>query len=116
MIPRYFDAEISAALHKLTSVFIDGLTRVYPDMVCASDINGARGCGYFLSRFLTKAPALKHLRLNFQQYDKEEAERVLLWLADTATDTSPNDMDSLTSLDVSFFSLNACQRKTDSWI
>jgi len=116
MIPRYFDAEISAALHKLTSILLDGLTNAFPDSVFVSNVDPACECGYFLSRFLVKVPALKHLRLNFKKYHLEAAEKVLLWLASTATDTSPNHTDSLAALDVSFILLNACVRKTDSRI
>ncbi|KAI1111013.1 hypothetical protein F5Y14DRAFT_426806 [Nemania sp. NC0429] len=90
-IPDRFDAAISLALGKLTSIFLDSLGGEEPYILvadCGGRADPIIGSGYFLSRFLVKAPALEHLRLNFQSYDRDSTQRLLSWLADALE--SPN--------------------------
>ncbi|KAI1422418.1 hypothetical protein F5Y12DRAFT_786795 [Xylaria sp. FL1777] len=84
-IPDRFDARISTALSKLTTIFLDHLTEEHPWFWVRSACNNTEpvmGIGYFLSRFLVKATSLEHLRLNFQSYQPRSIASMLLWLAD----------------------------------
>ncbi|KAI0965660.1 hypothetical protein F4678DRAFT_452145 [Xylaria arbuscula] len=85
-IPNRFDAGISLALTKLTTIFLDHLSDERPWMWVHHKDDATRivgEVGYFLSRFLTKVPALEHLRLNFQLCDMYRVEKLLSWLAGT---------------------------------
>ncbi|KAI1275252.1 hypothetical protein F5Y07DRAFT_370242 [Xylaria sp. FL0933] len=90
-IPDRFDTAISLALSKLTTIFLDNLSqeRTY---FWARDVDGradpVASLGYFLSRFLTRASALDHLRLNLQSYSTRAAGDFLLWLAGARTDST----------------------------
>lgn len=61
------------------------------------------GVSFFLSRFLLKAPALEHLRLNFQTYRIDGIEDFLCWLAEipSAGDGIASGMDDYKAIDVS---------------
>ncbi|KAI0430411.1 hypothetical protein F5Y09DRAFT_229615 [Xylaria sp. FL1042] len=102
-IPDRFDASISLALGKLTTIFLDNLGEEKP-WFWVRDLYGlgapAIGVGYFLSRFLVKASSLEHLRLNFQSYNLNSVEKLLLWLAGAwkdSTDPMQKPEDSLAS-------------------
>ncbi|KAI1179464.1 hypothetical protein F4777DRAFT_477864 [Nemania sp. FL0916] len=108
-IPNRLEAEISLALSKLTTIFLDGLDGGIPCVyVNDRSVNHdpTIGVGYFLSRFLTRASALEHLRLNFQFCTRESILRLLEWLGsgtDDLTSTSTNEQDPLASANVSGF-------------
>ncbi|KAI1133641.1 hypothetical protein F5Y10DRAFT_228248 [Nemania abortiva] len=83
-IPRHFEAVVSLALSRLTTLLLDGLTEqvLWSElMVRGDDGNAIIAAGYFLSRFLARTPGLEHLRLNFQTYKRSSTERFLTWLA-----------------------------------
>ncbi|KAI0388854.1 hypothetical protein F5Y17DRAFT_451297 [Xylariaceae sp. FL0594] len=101
MIPRHYTAEISAALSKLTTLFLDGLTSEYSDSIFTSDGKPALRIGYFLSRFIVEAPGLKHLRLNFHKYGNVNAEDFLLWLSRPAAGTTMDRTSSVVELGTS---------------
>ncbi|KAI3332085.1 hypothetical protein HD806DRAFT_180302 [Xylariaceae sp. AK1471] len=102
-IPQRFDAGISSALSKLTAIFVDGLMDQHPRFLVGDSTAPLEGSGYFLSRFLVKAPALEHLRLNFQGYNELSTGRFLLWLAETprTTDAKIPPIDSLATTEAS---------------
>ncbi|KAI0811627.1 hypothetical protein GGR55DRAFT_677845 [Xylaria sp. FL0064] len=102
-IPDRFDAAVSLALSKLTTIFLDNLSQDRL-LFWARDVDGrtghVEGVGYFLSRFLKKASALEHLRLNFQSYSTRASTDFLLWLGGArrdSTDPMRKPEDSLAS-------------------
>lgn len=106
-IPSRFDAAISLALSKLTTIFLDSLGGEEP-YILVGDVGGRTnpivGSGYFLSRFLVKAPTLERLRLNFQSYGDDSTQRFLSWLADAReppTDGTASPLGSLAEANAS---------------
>ncbi|KAI1364456.1 hypothetical protein F5Y08DRAFT_306781 [Xylaria arbuscula] len=86
-IPKHLDAEISLALSKLKTLFLDHLTEAPSHaprtrIIQRVDPTPVSTPGFFLSRFLVKITALEHLRLNFQDYKAESTIQFLSWLAD----------------------------------
>lgn len=77
-----FDANISLALVKLKTIFLDGLCDSGKHLYVSGEELMIHAPGYYLSRFLAKATNLEHLRLNFQSYLEDATEKVLVWLAD----------------------------------
>ncbi|KAI8633457.1 hypothetical protein F5Y19DRAFT_418139 [Xylariaceae sp. FL1651] len=80
-IPERLDTSISSALCKLKTIYLDGLNRDQPFFMVDDPAAPVAGCGYFLSRFLMKSPAIENLRLNFQGYYEVGTDRFLSWLA-----------------------------------
>ncbi|KAJ2994150.1 hypothetical protein NUW58_g1633 [Xylaria curta] len=101
-IPDRFETGISLALSKLKALLLDGLCEDRPFFFVNDVASGSKpivGAGYFLSRFLEKASALEHLRLNFQFYTQHPTERILLWLANARDpkDAQTSTIDSPTA-------------------
>ncbi|KAI1814589.1 hypothetical protein GGS20DRAFT_547537 [Poronia punctata] len=90
VIPPQWEDGITLGLGKLTTILIDGLTTLYHDRpyMQFSPSEPEPNDGYFLTRFLLKATALEHLRLNFPTYDRAAIQHVLAWLANTSGRTS----------------------------
>lgn len=94
-------------------MFLDNLGGEEP-YILVGDVGGRTdpitGSGYFLSRFLAKAPNLERLRLNFQAYDHGSTRRFLSWLADVReppTDGTASPLGSLAAANVRFPSGNS---------
>ncbi|GAP82549.1 putative F-box domain-containing protein [Rosellinia necatrix] len=106
-IPDRFDASISSALKRFNVILLDNLSEETGYFHAADSGDGTSSVlasGYCLSRFLAKASALQHLRLNFQKYSPQSTERFLLWLAGAGqnpTGTAANTMSSLASANAS---------------
>jgi hypothetical protein len=96
---------------------VDGLNDQYPAFLVGDPAAPQRATGYFLSRFLIKAPALEHLRLNFQTWEMTSTEKLLLWLAGTprTADTTEVHETQLVATGVRLTIQITSEKKTNSY-
>ncbi|RYP79320.1 hypothetical protein DL769_003001 [Monosporascus sp. CRB-8-3] len=83
-IPRHLEPTLTPVLANLKALYLDLDDRLPPTRFARGD---SVQCCYSvaLMEFLSKLPALEHLRLNFQQYGSAHASELLQWLS-----TRPN--------------------------
>ncbi|KAI1076767.1 hypothetical protein F5B20DRAFT_554499 [Whalleya microplaca] len=79
-IPRHLETDISPVLVELETLFLTLNSKTYPILV-GDETDFKAFSGFFLAQFLLGAKSLKHLRLNFTQFAREDAEDILKWLS-----------------------------------
>ncbi|RYP30395.1 hypothetical protein DL767_006303 [Monosporascus sp. MG133] len=79
-IPQHLEPTLAPVLANLKALYLDLDDRLPPTRFASGD--GVQCCySVALMEFLSKLPALAHLRLNFQHYDSVHASELLQWLS-----------------------------------
>ncbi|RYP68235.1 hypothetical protein DL770_008471 [Monosporascus sp. CRB-9-2] len=79
-IPQHLEPTLTPVLANLKALYLDLDDRLPPTRFAIGD--GVQCCySVALMEFLSKLPALEHLRLNFQHYDSVHASELLQWLS-----------------------------------
>jgi hypothetical protein len=85
-IPDRFAAETLSAVSNFKAILLDGLSNGNLYFMVGDPPTPL--FGYFLSRFLAKATALEHLRINFQHFKEDATEMFLSWLAEETNNST----------------------------
>lgn len=79
-LPKYTDAIVQPVLDNLRILLLDLSAEAAPFYINVHDVPTA--CpNYLLRTFLSRLPALEHLRLNFRFYEGDEMSNLLSWLS-----------------------------------
>lgn len=79
-LPKYTDAIVQPVLDNLRILLLDLSAKSAPFYINMHDVPTA--CpNYLLRTFLSRLPALEHLRLNFRFYEGDEMSNLLSWLS-----------------------------------
>jgi hypothetical protein len=88
-IPKYVDTIIQPVLDNLRTLLLDLNAEFAPAYINVD--NTPTECpNYLLRTFLSRLPALEHLRLNFRFFRGEETSNVLSWLSKPVSVATPN--------------------------
>ncbi|KAI1329798.1 hypothetical protein F5Y16DRAFT_365321 [Xylariaceae sp. FL0255] len=96
-LPRHLEANILSALGKFQTIYLDSLC-LNRHVRAVSANNPVFSTSHYLSRFLAKATDVRNLRLNFQNYDYEATNDLLLWLAGAVPVTAASQVAAADSL------------------